>query len=196
MTTDTDTARVTDDQIDALFDRLEEYERGCDTLTSEARAIVRDWLASIPSPERVRIPAAQFEEIKSDALEFAAALCEGRLDELANASVFARIIRDRKTAPDTSSPLRALLDEAQHALDVLAGDVEDTFPTRAEAAADLAMRLRSGLAGANPYDAVTRFEMVDHREGGGGRFYVANPASIEISLQDRGRTLKVFVKDR
>lgn len=40
----------------------------------------------------------------------------------------------------------ALLQEAQEALDVLAGDIEDIYPSRAEAAAELAMRCRIELA--------------------------------------------------
>lgn len=46
---------------------------------------------------------------------------------------------------------------------------------------------------------VTRFEVIDHREPFGaigvktGRVYVANPCAVELSYQDGGRTLKVFV---
>jgi DNA-binding helix-hairpin-helix protein with protein kinase domain len=46
---------------------------------------------------------------------------------------------------------------------------------------------------------VTRFEVIDHREPIGetgvdtGRVYVARPAIVELSYQDGGRTLKVFV---
>jgi hypothetical protein len=39
---------------------------------------------------------------------------------------------------------------------------------------------------------VTRVELIDES----GRCYVKNPASVELSLQDDGRTLKVFVKPR
>ena len=48
---------------------------------------------------------------------------------------------------------------------------------------------------------VTRFEVIDHRRqqvpGGHpvGRVFVAWPAEIELSYQDDGRTLKVFVMD-
>lgn len=38
-------------------------------------------------------------------------------------------------------------------------------------------------------NGVTRFEVVD----GSGRAYVANPCRVELSYQDDGRTLKVFV---
>jgi hypothetical protein len=37
---------------------------------------------------------------------------------------------------------------------------------------------------------VTRFEVIDQQ----GRKYVNNDCEIELSLQDKGRTLKVFVK--
>lgn len=40
---------------------------------------------------------------------------------------------------------------------------------------------------------VTRFEVIDYRIGGEGRAFVAWPASVELSYQDDGRTLKVFV---
>lgn len=39
---------------------------------------------------------------------------------------------------------------------------------------------------------VTRFEVIDES----GRAYTASWAEIELSLQDDGRTLKVFVKKR
>lgn len=45
---------------------------------------------------------------------------------------------------------------------------------------------------------VTRFEVIDHREILGdlrGRTLVANPCTVELSYQDDGRTLKVFVTD-
>lgn len=38
-----------------------------------------------------------------------------------------------------------LLDESRAALEVLIGDIEDTYPARAEAAADLAMRCRTAI---------------------------------------------------
>lgn len=50
---------------------------------------------------------------------------------------------------------------------------------------------------------VTRFEVIDHRKGGGGRVFIAGsppynepPIKVELSVQDRERTLKVFVQDR
>ena len=42
---------------------------------------------------------------------------------------------------------------------------------------------------------VTRFEVIDHRYLGSGRVFVAWPATVELSYQDDGRTLKVFVTD-
>jgi hypothetical protein len=49
--------------------------------------------------------------------------------------------------------------------------------------------------------AVTRFEVIDHRSGDvhpveRGRIYAAHECSVELSYQDGGRTLKVFVTDR
>lgn len=43
---------------------------------------------------------------------------------------------------------------------------------------------------------VTRFEVIDHGTGGEGRVLVKYGVSIELSYQDDGRTLKVFVRDR
>ena len=46
---------------------------------------------------------------------------------------------------------------------------------------------------------VTRFEVINHRApgtpGARGRVYVEYDCAIELSLQDDGRTLKVFVTD-
>lgn len=42
---------------------------------------------------------------------------------------------------------------------------------------------------------VTRFEAIDHSENGSGREYVRKGISIlDVSLQDDGRTLKIFLK--
>jgi hypothetical protein len=43
---------------------------------------------------------------------------------------------------------------------------------------------------------VTRFEVIDHRAKGLGRIFIANNSVIELSVQDDGRKLKVFVTDR
>jgi len=47
---------------------------------------------------------------------------------------------------------------------------------------------------------VTRFEVIDHTDGdfvfyasGPGRSVVGNGVTVELSLQDEGRTLKVFL---
>jgi hypothetical protein len=42
---------------------------------------------------------------------------------------------------------------------------------------------------------VTRVELIDHRTGGQGRMFVAYGCAVELSYQDDGRTLKVFVTD-
>jgi hypothetical protein len=44
----------------------------------------------------------------------------------------------------------------------------------------------------DPMERVTRFEVIDDT----GRPYVKRDVKIELSLQDEGRTLKVFVKAR
>ncbi|KSZ59678.1 hypothetical protein Z045_05790 [Rhodococcus pyridinivorans KG-16] len=43
---------------------------------------------------------------------------------------------------------------------------------------------------------VTRFEVIDHTTGGEGRVFTKYGVSIELSYQDDGQTLKVFVRDR
>jgi hypothetical protein len=58
----------------------------------------------------------------------------------------------------------------------------------------------TGPADAGSHEtAVTRFEVIDHRNPHGvpgktcGRVYSAHGCKIELSYQDGGRTLKVFV---
>lgn len=51
-------------------------------------------------------------------------------------------------------------------------------------------------AGKRNEATITRFEVIDHAAGGEGRAYVKRDVSIELSYQDDGRTLKVFVGDR
>ena len=45
---------------------------------------------------------------------------------------------------------------------------------------------------------ITRFELIDHREdiANHGRIYAERNVIVDLSLQDNGRTLKVFVKDK
>lgn len=48
---------------------------------------------------------------------------------------------------------------------------------------------------------VTRVEVIEHTksiEKGGGRAYVfwEEKANVELSLQDNGRTLKIFISDK
>ncbi len=49
--------------------------------------------------------------------------------------------------------------------------------------------------GAGKVNKVTRFEVIDHREKGKGRIFVAWPCKIRLSYQDDERTLKVFVTE-
>lgn len=44
-------------------------------------------------------------------------------------------------------------------------------------------------------DKVTRFEVIDHREKGEGRVFVAYKIKVELMYQDDGRTLKVRITD-
>ena len=43
---------------------------------------------------------------------------------------------------------------------------------------------------------VTKVAVVDHTSNGQGRVFEKHSLDIELQLQDDGRTLKVFVKDR
>ena len=52
----------------------------------------------------------------------------------------------------------------------------------------------------NPLDNVTRFELIDHRPpflaAPRGRVFSTHNVKVELSYQDDGRTLKVFVTSR
>lgn len=41
----------------------------------------------------------------------------------------------------------------------------------------------------------TRFEVIDHTTGGEGRILVRYGVLLSIEKQDRGRTVKVFLRD-
>lgn len=45
------------------------------------------------------------------------------------------------------------------------------------------------------FSSVTRLEVIDHTTGGRGGVFSAWSISIELSWQDGGRTLKIFVDD-
>jgi hypothetical protein len=47
-------------------------------------------------------------------------------------------------------------------------------------------------------NSVTRFEVIDHRTGvsNTGRAFVATKCKVELSFQDKFKTLKVFVNDK
>jgi hypothetical protein len=47
-----------------------------------------------------------------------------------------------------------------------------------------------------PVEKVTRFEVIDHTKEMRGRAYVKYDIEVELSFQDDGRTLKVFVNDK
>lgn len=41
--------------------------------------------------------------------------------------------------------------------------------------------------------SITRFEVIDHTKNGNGRILVVRNMKVELSLQDDGKTLKVFL---
>jgi hypothetical protein len=43
---------------------------------------------------------------------------------------------------------------------------------------------------------VTRFEVIDHTDNGVGRQYWQYDVSVELSYQDEGKTLKVFLQEK
>lgn len=45
-------------------------------------------------------------------------------------------------------------------------------------------------------DKVTRFEVIDHTSEKLGRILVRYGVSVEVSIQDDGRTMKVFLTDK
>lgn len=47
-----------------------------------------------------------------------------------------------------------------------------------------------------PTEKVTRFEVIDHTKEMIGRAYVKHNITIDLSFQDNGQTLKVFVDDK
>jgi hypothetical protein len=47
-----------------------------------------------------------------------------------------------------------------------------------------------------PVENVTRFEVIDHTKEMLGRTYVKYGVQVELSFQDNGQTLKVFVDDK
>ncbi len=55
-------------------------------------------------------------------------------------------------------------------------------------------RIEAAVCGAS----VTRFEVIDHTKNGLGRLVVVtgDDVAVELSYQDDGRTLKVFLRDR
>lgn len=46
------------------------------------------------------------------------------------------------------------------------------------------------------YDNVTRFEVIDHSSKMRGRYVVEYGVKVEVSIQDEGRTMKVFLTDQ
>ena len=42
---------------------------------------------------------------------------------------------------------------------------------------------------------VTRFEVIDHKANGKGRILVEREVKVEVSIQDDGKTMKVFLTD-
>lgn len=47
-------------------------------------------------------------------------------------------------------------------------------------------------------DTITRVEVIDHTDNGSGREYIKReelPFIVTLSIQDDGRTLKIFLKE-
>lgn len=49
---------------------------------------------------------------------------------------------------------------------------------------------------ANEFKSITRFEAIDHRKNGNGRVLSVWDINIEVSIQDSGKTMKVFITDK
>jgi hypothetical protein len=47
-----------------------------------------------------------------------------------------------------------------------------------------------------PIDKVTRFEVIDHTKKQRGRIVVEYGVKVEVSIQDDGKTMKVFLTDQ
>ena len=47
-----------------------------------------------------------------------------------------------------------------------------------------------------PIDKVTRFEVIDHSKKMRGRYVVEYGIKVEVSIQDDGRTMKIFLNDQ
>jgi hypothetical protein len=46
------------------------------------------------------------------------------------------------------------------------------------------------------YDKITRFEVIDHSDKMRGRYVVEYGVKVEVSIQDEGRTMKVFLTNQ
>ncbi|MBK9496874.1 MAG: hypothetical protein IPO08_20675 [Xanthomonadales bacterium] len=71
-------------------------------------------------------------------------------------------------------------------------------PEEAKRRIDSACAALASMGLSLPKFTVSRFEVIDHTTSGKGRDYVKPPCAgkfdIELSVQDQGRTLKVFLK--
>jgi hypothetical protein len=45
-------------------------------------------------------------------------------------------------------------------------------------------------------DKITRFEVIDHTKKMRGRFVVEYGVKVEVSIQDDGKTMKIFLNDQ
>jgi hypothetical protein len=48
----------------------------------------------------------------------------------------------------------------------------------------------------DPHAEVTRFEVIDYTKKHRGRILVEYKVSVEVSIQDEGRTMKIFLTDK
>jgi hypothetical protein len=49
---------------------------------------------------------------------------------------------------------------------------------------------------ADPYEKISRFEVIDHTRKRRGRIVVEYGVQVEMSIQDDGRTMKIFLTDK
>ena len=48
----------------------------------------------------------------------------------------------------------------------------------------------------DPHEKVTRFEVIDYTKKHRGRFVVEYNVKVEVSIQDDGRTMKIFLTNK
>jgi hypothetical protein len=127
-----------------------------------------------PASDTPRVDAAEFSvECYVD--------CEWRDDVPVVHADFARTLERELAATNKEAYEAVLLQELCEGL-------------RAELAAARA-ELEAARKDAIDTSRATRFEAIDHRASGLGRDYVRYGVSVNLMMQDEGRTLKVFLRE-